>query len=195
VSKTPEPKWTSIQKEGDIEIREYDPMIVAEVTTKGERYDAINTGFRILAKYIFGGNEGAKELAMTVPVIQQSKADKGKSIAMTAPVIQQATDKSDEWKVSFVMPSEYSLDTLPVPNDKQIKFITIPKHQKATIRFSGFNSNDNLKANKNLLMSWILKHHIKTTSEPVFAFYNPPWTPFFMKRNEVMVDIEDFKQK
>ena len=173
VAKTPEPNWTSIRKDGDIEIRSYDPMIVAEVVTKGERYDAINAGFRILAGYIFGGNQGQKKLAMTAPVIQQT------------------TDKKDEWKVGFVMPAEYTIDTLPTPNDKQIKFVTVPAHQKAVIRFTGFNSDKNLKEHSDLLESWIIKNDIKTVGKPVYAFYNPPWTPFFLKRNEILLDIKD----
>jgi hypothetical protein len=191
VAKTPEPNWTSIRKDGDIEIRSYDPMIVAEVVTKGERYDAINAGFRILAGYIFGGNQGQKKLAMTAPVIQQPQSEDGEKLAMTAPVIQQTTDKKDEWKVGFVMPAEYTIDTLPTPNDKQIKFVTVPAHQKAVIRFTGFNSDKNLKEHSDLLESWIIKNDIKTVGKPVYAFYNPPWTPFFLKRNEILLDIKD----
>ena len=189
VAKTPEPNWTSIRKDGDIEIRSYDPMIVAEVTTKGERYDSINAGFRVLGGYIFGANKGEKELVMTVPVIQQAESKDGQKIAMTTPVIQQTTNVKDEWKVRFVMPSEYTLETLPVPNDAQIKFITIPTHQKAVIRFTGFNTDKNLEEHQTELVNWMTQNNIKSTGQPVYAFYNPPWTPFFMKRNEIMFDI------
>lgn len=171
VAKTPEPSWVSLRKDGDIEIRSYDPMILAEVTKKGERYDAINAGFRTLAPYIFGENQGNKK------------------IVMTAPVTQQPTDTDGEWKVSFVMPSEYTLDTLPIPNDKQIKFVNIPSHQKAVIRFTGFNTDKNLKEHHDKLVNWMIKNKIKASGKPVYAFYNPPWTPFFLKRNEIMFDI------
>ena len=101
VAKTPEPNWTSIRKDGDIEIRSYDPMIVAEVVTKGERYDAINAGFRILAGYIFGGNQGQKKLAMTAPVIQQPQSEDGEKLAMTAPVM--ATIDMQNFEASAVV--------------------------------------------------------------------------------------------
>jgi|APTNR8051073442_1049403.scaffolds.fasta_scaffold55673_1 hypothetical protein len=188
VAKTPEPNWTSVRKDGDIEIRSYDPMIVAEVTTKGERYNAINAGFRVLAGYIFGDNQGKKELAMTVPVTQQAEGEK---LAMTAPVTQQTTDIKNEWKVGFVMPAEYTLETLPVPNDRQINFVTIPAHQKAVIRFTGFNTDGNLKEHHDELVKWMNDNDFKSSGQPVYAFYNPPWTPYFMKRNEIMFDIAD----
>lgn len=190
VAKTPEPNWTSIRKDGDIEIRSYDPMVMAEVTTKGERYDAINAGFRILAGYIFGGNQGKKELEMTAPVIQQSSDKSGEKIEMTAPVIQQNSGVHDEWKVIFVMPANYkSAQELPIPNDKRINFLEVPAHKKVVIRFSGFNSDNNLKKHRDILNDWILKNNIKTFGQPVYAFYNPPWTPFFLRRNEIMLGV------
>lgn len=189
MGKTPEPSWSSVKKDDDIEIRLYDPMIIAEVSQKGERYEAINAGFRVLAEYIFGGNKGEKKLEMTAPVTQQAQKDAGQKIAMTAPVIQQKTETKDEWKVSFVMPSEYKLDDLPVPNDDRIKFVTIPAHKKAVIRFSGFNTDANLKEHQEKLVSWMSKNNIRASGNPVYAFYNPPWTPFFLKRNEIMIDI------
>jgi hypothetical protein len=192
VSKTPEPSWSSVQKDGEIEIRQYDQMIVAEVVQKGERYDAINAGFRVLAGYIFGGNQGEKKIAMTAPVVQQSNAPAaGQKITMTAPVIQQNAGNANEWKVGFVMPSQFTLDTLPTPNDKQIKFAVIPTHKKATIRFSGFNTDKNLKEHQDMLVKWMSEKKIHAIGDPVFAFYNPPWTPYFLKRNEVMIDISE----
>lgn len=192
ISKTPEPSWTSVQTDGKIEVRKYDQMIVAEVVQKGERYDAINAGFKVLAGYIFGGNQGDKKIAMTAPVVQQSNAPAaGQKITMTAPVIQQNAGNANEWKVGFVMPSQYTLDTLPVPNDKQIKFVVIPAHKKATIRFSGFNTDKNLKEHQEMLFKWMAEKNLRGKGEPVFAFYNPPWTPYFLKRNEVMIDISE----
>lgn len=191
VAKTPEPNWTSIRKDGDIEIRTYDPMIVAEVTTKGERYDAINAGFRVLAGYIFGGNQGENKLAMTAPVIQQPQQDDGQKLEMTAPVIQQSTNAKNEWKVGFVMPAEYTLDSLPIPNDRRIKFVTMPSQQKAVIRFTGLNTDKNLEEHQSELVNWMAKNNLKSMGQPVYAFYNPPWTPFFMRRNEIMFDIAE----
>lgn len=189
MAKTPEPSWTSVRKDGDVEIRLYDPMVMAEVVTTGERYDAINAGFRILAGYIFGGNEGNRKLAMTAPVTQQSPSDNGEKLAMTAPVVQQKSANDDEWKVGFVMPAGYSLENLPIPNDKQIKFVEIPAQQKVVIRFTGFNTDGNIKEHHDKLVNWMSQNNIKPLHQPVYAFYNPPWTPFFLKRNEIMYDI------
>ncbi len=191
MAKTPEPSWKSVRKDGNIEIRAYDPMVVAEVTTTGERYKAINEGFRILAGYIFGGNAGQKSIEMTAPVTQQPDVSEGQKIAMTAPVIQEAGLNQNEWKVRFVMPAEYTLSSLPKPNDNRIKFIEIPAYKAAVIRFSGFNTDNNLSSHKTELMTWIRDSKISTHGQPVYAFYNPPWTPPFMKRNEVIVKISE----
>lgn len=189
VAKTPEPSWKSVSKNGNIEIRAYDPMIVAEATTHGERGEAINEGFRILAGYIFGGNSGQQSIEMTAPVTQQPRVSEGQKIAMTAPVTQEAGENQNEWKVRFIMPAEYTLSSLPKPNDSRIKFMAIPAYKAAVIRFSGFNTDNNLMSHKAELMTWIRDTKISTEGEPVYAFYNPPWTPPFMKRSEVMVKI------
>jgi hypothetical protein len=188
-TKTPEPSWHSVRQDGDIEIRDYDPMIVAEVTTTGERYGAINAGFRILAGYIFGGNTAQTKIAMTAPVTQESGDAKGEKIAMTAPVTQEASENQNEWKVRFVMPPEYTLVSLPVPNDARIKFLEIPAYRAAVIQFPGFNTDSNLSEHLNILMDWLAKNHIAAIGQPTYAFYNPPWTLPFLKRNEVMVKI------
>lgn len=189
MAKTPEPSWKSLRKEGNIEIRAYDPMIAAEATTAGERGEAINEGFRILAGYIFGGNSGQQSIEMTAPVTQQAGNSEGQKIAMTAPVTQEAGNNQNEWKVRFVMPAGYTLSSLPKPDDTRIKFIEIPAYKAAVIRFSGFNTDSNLTSHKAELMKWIEDNKITADGEPVYAFYNPPWTPPFMKRNEVMVKI------
>ena len=172
VSKTPEPKWRSLRKDGNFEVRHYDSMIIAEVTVAGERYTAINNGFRILADYIFGDN------------LEQDK------IAMTAPVMQEAISNADKWKVRFVMPQEYTYNSLPKPNDTQIEFIEVPAHRAAVVQFSGFNTDSNLRQHQAQLMDWLYKEKITVVGQPVFAFYNPPWTLPFMRRNEIIVMIE-----
>ena len=189
MGKTPEPNWRSVKQDGNIEIREYSPMIVAEVTTSGERYAAINDGFRILAAFIFGDNSVQQTIQMTAPVTQQPETVTSQKIAMTAPVTQERTDKNDEWKVRFVMPAEYTLETLPKPDDKRIRILEIPGYQTAVIRFSGFNTEQNLARHEKTLMSWVQSNNIKTSGRPTYAFYNPPWTPPFMKRNEIMLEI------
>ena len=202
VAKTPEPNWQSIKTDGNIEIRQYDMMIVAEAETSGERYAAINDGFRILAGYIFGGNTKSQDIAMTAPVTQQSDraisaqgSKQGAKITMTAPVTQEAVKGEgggdSTWKVRFVMPEEYTLDTLPQPNDKRIKLVKIPAFQVAVIRFSGFNRDKNLSKHELELETWIQQNHLKQTGSATYAFYDPPWTLPFLKRNEVMIPIQE----
>lgn len=188
-TQTPEPAWHSVRQDGNIEIRDYDPMLVAEVTMTGERYDAISAGFRVLAEYIFGGNTAKAEIAMTAPVTQESGDSKGEKISMTAPVTQEASGHQNEWKIRFVMPPEYTLVSLPIPNNTRIKFLEIPAYRTAVIKFSGFNTDSNLSNHLKILMSWLDKNNIAPIGQPTYAFYNPPWTLPFLKRNEVMVKI------
>jgi len=191
VGKTPEPAWQSVRKDGNIEIRQYDPMIVAEVTIRGERYAAINDGFRILAGFIFGDNTVQKNIAMTAPVTQEAENSQSEKIPMTAPVTQEAADKNNEWIVRFVMPGNYTLATLPKPNDARIRILEIPSYKTAIIRFSGFNTDKNLEKHEKDLIAWLQGNKIKFQGQPTYAFYNPPWTPPFMKRNEVMIKISE----
>ncbi len=191
VGHTPEPSWKSVKKDGAFEIRSYDPMIVAEVTTTGPRKEAINDGFRLLADYIFGNNISAQKMAMTVPVTQQHKNDASEKIKMTAPVTQQETGEQDQWRVRFVMPAEFTMDTLPKPKDSRVKIISVPAYQTAVVVFSGLNSDSNLNTHQDQLMAWIKDNNlkIKPSVTPTFAYYNPPWTLPFMKRNEIMVTL------
>ena len=186
MGKTPEPSWRSVRKDGNIEIREYDPMIVAEVTTSGERYAAINDGFRILAAYIFGNNTAQRKIEMTAPVTQQAESQK---IPMTAPAMQEAVGKNGEWKTRFIMPKNFTLATLPKPKDNRIHISEIPAFKTAVIRFSGFNTDNNIAKHQAQLITWLEKNGIQIGGVPTYAFYNPPWTPPFMKRNEVMFMI------
>lgn len=153
MAKTPEAKWHSVKKEGHFEIRLYDSMIVAEVITSGERYNAINIGFRILASYIFGQNTTQKQIITPDLVSQQQTSINNQKIPMTAPVIQENIKQSNEWAIRFVMPENYSLETLPLPNDKRISLLELPSYKAAVIRFSGLNSNNNLKRHEQLLFS------------------------------------------
>jgi hypothetical protein len=176
-------KYDVVEKYGTVEIRHYAPHIIAEVAVSGERETAINKGFRMIADYIFGGNTTAKKVAMTAPVIQQSN----EKIAMTAPVIQQGS--GNEWSVRFVMPASYTMETLPKPNDDAVKLNWVVSKRYAVIRFSGIASADNLKKHTDELNDFITQKNLKTLSVHAFAFYNPPWTLPFFRRNEVMVEI------
>lgn len=175
-------KYEVVESRGDIEIRDYAPMIVAEAESSGEREAAINEGFRIIADYIFGNNMGTQKIAMTAPVIQE-----GEKIAMTAPVIQQGG--AGRWKVRFVMPAAYTMDTLPKPNNDAVKLLEVPGKRFAVIQFSGMAGEDSLKKQSDRLQAFISDKKLTALSQPTYAFFNPPWTLPFLRRNEVMVEV------
>lgn len=177
------PDYEVLSKSGNIEIRQYGPMIVAETAVEGTRDEAINRGFRIIAEYIFGNNISSDEIAMTAPVTQQSS----ESIAMTAPVSQQSEGSIS--KVRFVMPSQYTMETLPKPVNPRVLLIQVPAKRFAAIRFSGFAGQKSLDLQTAQLRSYISEQGLTTLNTPQYAFYNAPWTLPFMRRNEVMIEL------
>lgn len=186
LSQVEEPNFSVLsQHKNNIEVRAYEPMIVAEVEVKGKRDDAIGDGFRILADYIFGENIQNEDIAMTAPVEQKSS----EKISMTAPV-QQTKSEDDSWLISFVMPKKYTLETLPKPKNSQIHFKKVPAKYFAVVRFSGTASQKNIDKNTQKLEAFIAEKGLQNTSLPKYAFYNPPITLPFLRRNEVMVEIQ-----
>ena len=183
MSDVEKPDYKVIQSEQNIEIRKYEPMIIAEVEVDGKREDAIGDGFRLLADYIFGNNTVQQVISMTAPVQQKEN----QKIAMTAPVQQQSMGKS--WRMSFVMPSKYSMDSLPVPNNNRVRLKEILTKKFVVIEFSGTNSSENVTEHENQLMNYIEANQIKINGSPKYAFYNPPWSLPFLRRNEVMIEI------
>ena len=184
MSNVEKPDYKVIQSEQNIEIRQYEPMIIAEVEVDGKREDAIRDGFRLLADYIFGNNTVQQVISMTAPVQQKEN----QKIAMTAPVQQQSMGKS--WRMSFVMPSKYKLDSLPVPNNNRVRLKEILTKKFVVIEFSGTNSNENVTKHENQLMNYIEANQINIIGSPKYAFYNAPWTLPFLRRNEVMIEIK-----
>ena len=182
-SRGEQPKYAVVSVKNDIEVRDYAPMIVAEVETTGEREEAITKGFNILADYIFGNNKSSSKVAMTAPVTQQES----RKIAMTAPVTQQNVD--GKWQVRFMMPSNYNLSSLPQPNNAAIQLNEVPSKRFVVIRFSGIATESVLKKNLAKLHDHIREERIKTVSEPTYAFFNPPWTLPPMRRTEIMIEI------
>ena len=183
VSNVEQPKYQVVESSGNIEIRDYAPQIVAEAEVAGDRHDAIGKGFRIIADYIFGNNTSAQKVPMTAPVTQQGS----EKIAMTAPVTQQGD--GNIWRVRFVMPSNYTMETLPKPNNPAVKLKEIGARRYAAIRFSGMAGEDSLKRRTEELNAFISAKNLTPLSAPTYAFYNPPWTLPFLRRNEVMVEI------
>ena len=184
MSQVEHPKYTVLESQGEIEIRQYAPMIVAEVEVKGERMKALNEGFRLIANYIFGNNLSSKKVAMTAPVTQEP----GDKIAMTAPVTQDGS--GDSWKVRFVMPEQYSLDSLPKPKNEAVRLIANPARKVAAIRFSGYNTDKNINRHRENLIKYIEEHRLAIVGPSTTAFYNPPWTLPFLRRNEVMFELQ-----
>jgi hypothetical protein len=178
------PAYTVTRSFADVEVRDYPPMIGAEVEVSGARKQAINAGFRLIADYIFGNNSPSKKIPMTAPVIQQA----GEKIAMTAPVSQQSA--GGPWKVRFVMPSGYTLETLPTPNNAAVKLIAVPAERFAAIRFSGLASDEAIARHKQHLFDRLAEQALTPQGEAVMAFYNPPWTLPFLRRNEILVKIQ-----
>ena len=179
------PQYEVVQTFKSIEVRQYAPRIVAEVEVEGKREVAINTGFRILAGYIFGKNLPKRSIAMTSPVLQQ----KGVPIAMTSPVTQ--LKDGHFWKVQFTMPCAYTLDTLPRPDNPKVKLKSIPGYRSAAIRFSGCWNDRNLQKFSKVLCAFIKNNNFSIKGEAVYAFYNPPWTLPFFRRNEVIYILKD----
>jgi hypothetical protein len=182
VSNVEHPKYTLVERSGAIEIRDYAPMIVAETEVRGDRREAISKGFRLIADYIFGNNTAAQKVPMTAPVTQQDS----KKIAMTAPVTQQGDGNT--WRVRFIMPSKYTMETLPKPNNPAVVLKEIPGKRFAVIRFSGMGGKDSLDRHTKELEELISAMKLRPLSPPTYAFYNPPWTLPFLRRNEVMVE-------
>lgn len=177
-----EPKFTVSLHEGAIEIRDY--QAAAEVTVTGDQKGAASKGFRLLAGYIFGGNTRHQSIPMTAPVAQERAGEK---IAMTAPVTQTPSDGA--WVVRFTMPGGYSLETLPEPNDLKVTLRNVPASRFAVIRFSGVASDTNVAARTAELTAFAKARHLHTTGPASLAQYNPPWTLWFMRRNEVMIQL------
>lgn len=183
VSNVEEAKYEVVQSQGSIQIRDYAPMIVAETQVAGAREEAISQGFRAIADYIFGNNIHKENVAMTAPVTQQA----AQNIPMTAPVTQQRA--AEGWTVRFVMPANYSLQTLPKPTNDAVTLKEIPGKRFAVVRFSGMASENSLKKQTEALQAFMRQEKLSAQSAPTFAFFNPPWTLPFLRRNEVMMEI------
>jgi effector-binding domain-containing protein len=184
---TEEPEFTVIFQEDNFEIREYEPKIIAHVQTVGDFDDASSQGFKMLADFIFGNNtidNTSKKISMTAPVLASLSS---KKISMPAPVI--AENNNNEWAISFVMPKEFTIETLPVPNNQDIKITTLPKEKFAVIVFSGLVRESNYNKKANLLNEFIKKKKLTPLSSIQIARYNPPWTLPFFRRKELLIKI------
>lgn len=180
-----EVKYKVIKKDNHFEIRDYAAHIIAETVVEGNLKDAGNIAFKKLFQYISGDNRSRDKVSMTAPVSQQPKGEK---IKMTAPVAQQRDKES--WVVSFMMPSSYTLETLPEPKDIAVTLRQVPARRMASVRYSGFWSEESYLRHKAELESWIHKMGLSVVGVPVWARYNPPFMPWFLRRNEILIQID-----
>lgn len=188
-SRVEQADYTVIEIKDGYEIREYPAHIVAQTTVKGSYGESMGNGFRIVAGYIFGGNTKKESIAMTAPVIAQKVGGEktSENIAMTAPVV--ATTDGDSQIISFGMPRSYTLETLPTPNDPRVKIVMIPTKKYAVLQFSWYRSDARVKNMQEKLASALARDGVATKGSTAYAGYNAPWTPPWMNRNEVLVEI------
>ena len=165
------PPYRALTTDGDFELRDYPNMVVAEVIRSGDRRSAVSQGFRPLANYIF------------------AKERPGEKIAMTAPVTQTPEAAARDWSIRFIMPSEYSLDTLPKPVGEDVRLVTAPAQRRAAVRFSGVATDELIAEKEADLRDWLSDRGIDPLGPPTYAYYNDPFTPGFLRRNEVLFDI------
>lgn len=178
---TETPQYSVLSKEKNIEIRQYPAYIQAEVEIVDKTHKgAVEKGFNILAGYIFGNNVSRQKIDMTAPVQASQR------IAMTTPV---TVSGQGTFRVAFIMPSAFTMETLPIPNDSRIRFEFFPEHQMAAIRFSGYFQQETIQNHMEQLRLWVQNKHLETEGEYIVAGYNPPWVPGFLARNEILVRL------
>lgn len=183
-----EPAHEVLQKIGDdIEVRQYAPYVVAEVVIEADADEAGNLAFPILAGYIFGKNQGQKEFAMTAPVTQTAAPTR---LEMTAPVTQAAAPgAAGSHVIQFVLPKDVTLASAPQPLDARVKLREVPASRVAAIRYSGFWSEANYNEHLERLRAALKSSDLTPTGEPVFSRYNPPFMPWFLRRNEIWLPL------
>ena len=179
-----EAAYRVLQQDGAIELREYAASIIAETVVDADFEDAGSSAFRTLFRYIDGNNEAQQEIAMTAPVSQAPTSEK---IAMTAPVGQR--QQASGWAVSFMMPAAYTMETIPRPSDPAVRLRAIPAHRAVAIRYSGFWSQDSYQEHLQELTAWIERQGLETAGGPVWARYDPPFKPWFMRRNDILIPV------
>jgi peptide-methionine (S)-S-oxide reductase len=194
-SRVEQADYTVVKKMNGYEMREYPAHIMAQTTVSGSYGKSMGNGFSIVAGYIFGGNTKKEYIAMTAPVVAQKGEVKkvSESIAMTAPVVVAA--EGDSQIISFGMPRSYTIETLPTPNDPRVKIVMIPAKKYAVMRFSWYRSDARIKSMQEKLLSALARDGVVASGSIAYAGYNAPWTPPWMTRNEVLVELKEIKSK
>jgi effector-binding domain-containing protein len=185
-----EPKFDVIKKESSFEIREYEPYAIVAINVEATKDEAGNAAFRPLFRYISGENSGNQEYAMTVPVGQVSEKAAGQKFDMTVPV-GQSQNKNGSHKVYFVLPKNISAEIAPKPNDPNLYLEQIPAKRMAVITYSGRSNIEGFEKHSEELLAWVNQNNLTPKGEPIFATYNGPWTPWFARRNEVLIALKN----
>jgi SOUL heme-binding protein len=181
-----EPAYTVVDRADPFEIRDYHGYVVAETVVEGTFDGVGGEGFQRLFRYISGGNVSAEKITMTAPVEQQAASAK---IAMTAPVEQQRV--GDRWRIAFVLPASYTLAAnAPRPSDERVVLADVPRRRMAVVRYRGTWSETRYGEELTALRSFIRDRGLTAVGEPVFARYDPPFMPWFLRRNEIQIEVE-----
>ena len=185
-----QPKYTVLLSKDVYEIRKYEPYIVAEVVVPGPESEAGSQAFSLLGGYIFGKNKGERKLEMTAPVVQTPVTTPSAStkIEMTAPVVQ--TPTTNGFLVQFMMPTAYTLATLPEPLDSKVKLREVAGKTVAAHTYSGGWSQRNYDEHLSILKSALAKDGVKTQGEALYSRYNGPMTPWFLRKNEIWLNVQ-----
>lgn len=187
VQNVEQPDYEVVLEDGDFELRDYPPLVVAETVNPGGRREGLSAGFGALARYIFAKERGGERIAMTAPV-QQRALGPDEKIAMTAPVTQ-SPQPGGGWAVQFVMPSEYRLEDLPPPARDDVRLREIPARRVAAVRFSGRTTDAAVADQRRRLDEWMAARGLEADDAPVYAYYNDPFTPGPLRRNEVLYEV------
>ena len=189
---TEEPKYEVLTSQNPFELRHYAPTLIAQTIVEGDMDAASNKGFRLIADFIFGnnlaaGSEQAAKIAMTAPVTVEPQSSK---IAMTAPVtIEPQSGSAQQWRVHFVMPSQYTLATIPKPKNSAVTLHELPSKYFVVHRYSGFNTEARVQEKTNEALAWAKQQSLKVVGTPQLSRYDPPWTLPMFRRNEIMVEV------
>lgn len=203
-------------KDGELQLRRYGATIVAETLVEGDRDAASTQGFKVIADYIFGNNQAAgppsqasggkapggtpsEKIAMTAPVVAEP-LNRSQKIAMTAPVTaepvggaaaQASLNDATRWRIHFVMPAQYTLGTLPRPNNPAVQLRELPPTVLAVVTYSGLNTAARVQQKTEELQRWIASRNLQPLGAPQLARYDPPWTLPMWRRNEVQVQVRE----
>lgn len=180
-----EANYRVLSEDGAIQIRLYQPMLIAKTEIETDYSEAGKIGFNRLAGYIFGRNVQKQEMAMTTPVFRESI-----DYIETLDQASQNTPDHNKWIMSFVMPSSFDLTTLPKPSDPTVIIQSIPAKKVAVLRYTGSLNQTSISKHSQMLLAWLEGQHIKCLSSPRSAAYDPPWTIPSLRRNEIHIDIE-----